>query len=118
VLIAGGRDKDIDLSALPPVVAERAVAAVLIGESGPRLGAMFRAAGLAHTEAAATLETAVERASALAREARRPHEIATVLLSPAAASFDMFVDYAARGRAFKRAVAALRGPGASGEEAR
>ena len=26
---------------------------------------------------------------------------ATVLLSPAAASFDMFPDYAARGRAFK-----------------
>jgi UDP-N-acetylmuramoylalanine--D-glutamate ligase len=30
-----------------------------------------------------------------------------VLLSPAAASFDMFEDYAARGRAFKAAVAAL-----------
>jgi hypothetical protein len=30
-----------------------------------------------------------------------------VLLSPAAASFDMFEDYAARGRAFKEAVAAL-----------
>ncbi len=30
-----------------------------------------------------------------------------MLLSPAAASFDMFVDYAARGRAFKAAVAAL-----------
>jgi UDP-N-acetylmuramoylalanine-D-glutamate ligase len=28
-----------------------------------------------------------------------------VLLSPAAASFDMFVDYAARGAAFKHAVA-------------
>ncbi|HEY4752147.1 MAG TPA: hypothetical protein VIH37_02610, partial [Candidatus Limnocylindrales bacterium] len=28
----------------------------------------------------------------------------TVLLSPAAASFDMFVDYAARGRAFIEAV--------------
>ena len=30
-----------------------------------------------------------------------------MLLSPAAASFDMFVDYAARGRAFKAAVADL-----------
>ena len=33
--------------------------------------------------------------------------VATVLLSPAAASFDMFADYAARGRAFKDAVADL-----------
>lgn len=108
VLIAGGRDKEIDLTALPPVVAQRVAAAILIGESGPRLGAMFRAAGLARTEAAASLEDAVSRAATLAREIRRPHEIATVLLSPAAASFDMFVDYADRGRAFKRAVAALR----------
>ena len=30
VLIAGGRDKDVDMAALPPVVAERAAAAVLI----------------------------------------------------------------------------------------
>jgi UDP-N-acetylmuramoylalanine--D-glutamate ligase len=35
-----------------------------------------------------------------------------VLLSPAAASFDMFVDYAARGDAFRAAVAALPGAGA------
>jgi UDP-N-acetylmuramoylalanine--D-glutamate ligase len=111
VLIAGGRDKDVDLSELGPVVAERAAAAVLIGESGPDLERRFRAAGLERTERAATLEQAVTRADALARaalaEAAPATGPATVLLSPAAASFDMFPDYAARGRAFKDAVAEL-----------
>ena len=98
-----------------PVVAERAVAAVLIGESGPTLEAQFREAGLAHTERAATLEDAVRRADALARSSLgdRPGP-ATVLLSPAAASFDMFEDYAARGRAFKQAVAELAASRAGG----
>jgi len=111
VLIAGGRDKGVNLSALATVVADRAAAAVVIGESGPRLAALFREAGLAQTERAETLEAAVERAAILAHEAIASAGPAagpaTVLLSPAAASFDMFVDYAARGRAFKSAVAAL-----------
>ena len=109
VLIAGGRDKGVDLSALGPVVAERASAAVLIGESGPDLAVRFRSAGLARTERATTLEEAVRIADAIARErlAAGAAEPPTVLLSPAAASFDMFVDYAARGRAFKEAVARL-----------
>ncbi len=117
VLIAGGRDKGIDLAALAPVVAERAVAAVLIGESGPALEASFRAAGLMRTERATDLGDAVRRADAIAREVLaagvdEPDKaaadgLATVVLSPAAASFDMFIDYAARGRAFKEAVASL-----------
>jgi UDP-N-acetylmuramoylalanine-D-glutamate ligase len=62
---------------------------------------------------AATLEEAVGRGDEIARELlARPSSgsvdrLATVLMSPAAASFDMFVDYAARGRAFKTAVSAL-----------
>lgn len=111
VLIAGGRDKGVDLSALPPVVAERAIAAVVIGESGPDLGRRFREEGLATVERAADLPDAVRRADALARAALGAAGPgggpATVLLSPAAASFDMFVDHAARGRAFKDAVATL-----------
>jgi UDP-N-acetylmuramoylalanine--D-glutamate ligase len=109
VLIAGGRDKGVDLTELGPVVAERATAAVLIGESGPRLGELFRAAGLGETRRADTLDEAVRLADAIARDrlAAGASEPATVLLSPAAASFDMFVDYAARGRAFKEAVARL-----------
>jgi UDP-N-acetylmuramoylalanine--D-glutamate ligase len=111
VLIAGGRAKDLDVGPLARVVAERAAAAVVIGEGGPELGQRFREAGLATVEPAATLETAVDRADAIAREhltldAPGP---ATVLLSPAAASFDMFADYAERGRAFKAAVADLAG---------
>jgi UDP-N-acetylmuramoylalanine--D-glutamate ligase len=107
VLIAGGRDKGVDLGELPDVVAQRAAAAVVIGESGPALGDRFANAGLRRVEPATSLDDAVELADAIARAIRRDDETATVLLSPAAASFDMFVDYAARGRAFKTAVARL-----------
>ncbi|MEO5704119.1 MAG: UDP-N-acetylmuramoyl-L-alanine--D-glutamate ligase [Candidatus Limnocylindrales bacterium] len=117
VLIAGGRDKGVDLTELAAVVGRRAAAAVLIGESGPELERRFREAGLAATERADSLDAAVRRADELAREARASlasrnagavsAPIATVLLSPAAASFDMFEDYEARGRAFKAAVARL-----------
>ncbi len=110
VLIAGGRDKGVDLSELAAVAAERAAAAVLIGESGASMERQFRAAGIARTARAATLEEAVATADGLARDAlaaAAPDGVATVLLSPAAASFDMFEDYAARGRAFKAAVGAL-----------
>lgn len=121
VLIAGGRDKGVDLSALGPVVAERAVAAVLIGESAALLEGIFRGAGLRQIERAPDLETAVRRADVLARAAAATaasDEPATVLLSPAAASFDMFVDYADRGRAFKAAVAELARERAALEAAR
>ncbi|HET9456980.1 MAG TPA: UDP-N-acetylmuramoyl-L-alanine--D-glutamate ligase [Candidatus Limnocylindrales bacterium] len=109
VLIAGGRDKGVDLADLAPVVAERAAAAVLIGESGPALERLFRDAGLGVILRAPSLDDAVRRADDVARDllSAGATEPATVLLSPAAASFDMFVDYAARGRAFKEAVARL-----------
>ena len=121
VLIAGGRDKGVDLSELARVAAGTAHAAVLIGESGPTLERLFRDAGLTLTARAATLDDAVAEADRIARDAlddRPEGTVATVLLSPAAASFDMFEDYAARGRAFidavgRLAVATRRVPGTS-----
>jgi UDP-N-acetylmuramoylalanine--D-glutamate ligase len=108
VLIAGGRDKGVDLGELATEVAARVTAAVLIGESGPELERLFHRAGLRSMEQAPSLEAAVEQAHALARAAGAAADAtATVLLSPAAASFDMFEDYEARGRAFKAAVARI-----------
>ena len=112
VLIAGGRDKGVDLSGLARVAASTASAAVLIGETGPAIEALLRAAGLATTERATSMDEAVAVAARLARRAlddRAQGAVATVLLSPAAASFDMFEDYEARGRAFIAAVARLTG---------
>ena len=120
VLICGGRAKGLAMDDLAVVVAERVTAAVLIGESGPELGALFQAAGLEHIERAGSMDEAVRTADGIARAARgtahtvagagaddATGEPATVLLSPAAASFDMYPDYTARGRDFKRAVADL-----------
>lgn len=112
VLIAGGRDKGVDLSELAHEVAQGTSAVVLIGESGRMMAELFSSAGHERIERADSLGDAVLRADAIARELLAdagPADLATVLLSPAAASFDMFVDYAARGRAFKTAVAALAG---------
>ncbi len=103
VLIAGGRSKGVPVASLAAAVAERVTAAVLMGETAAELEAAFREAGLARVEQAGSMDQAVELASAIARE-QTP---ATVLLSPAAASFDMFRDYEARGAAFKSAVTAL-----------
>jgi UDP-N-acetylmuramoylalanine--D-glutamate ligase len=126
VLIAGGQDKGVPLDDLAREAVARAAAVILIGESAPLLAAALAEAGHRHVERVSSLEEAVERGAALARHlaeeplagsAARPAtpghapggapSLATLLLSPAAASFDMFVDYAARGRAFKAAVASL-----------
>ncbi len=106
VLIAGGRDKGTDLRELAQVAVDRAAAVVLIGESAPLLGSALATAGHPHVTRATDLGAAVTEADAIARRLAGGR-LATVLLSPAAASFDQFVDYAARGRAFKDAVAAL-----------
>ena len=107
VLIAGGRSKGVPVEELAAAVAERVTAAVLMGETADQLEAAFSAAGLAHVERAASMEEAVTRAAAIAGA----HTPATVLLSPAAASFDMYQDYEARGRAFKAAVGAIAATG-------
>jgi UDP-N-acetylmuramoylalanine--D-glutamate ligase len=100
VLIAGGRGKNLDMTELAAEVAQRSAAVVLIGEAADEFERLFGGAGAKNIERAASLEAAVERGHEIARQMGG----GTVLMSPAATSFDMFADYAARGTAFKAAV--------------
>lgn len=99
VLIAGGVGKGADFAALKPVLARCGRAAILIGESAPKLEATLGGAlPLLH---AASMQEAVVSAALAA------HEGDAVLLSPACASFDMFRDYGHRGDVFTDAVRTL-----------
>jgi UDP-N-acetylmuramoylalanine--D-glutamate ligase len=99
VLIAGGRGKDLDYGELAEAIVARTRAVVLIGETAAEIEALV--AGRVPVRRAATMEEAVRVAAGLAT----PGDV--VLLSPAAASFDMFTDYAARGDAFRAAAASI-----------
>ncbi len=110
VLICGGRTKNVPIDALAAEVAQRAAAVIVIGETADEFAAAFGAAGAQRVEHARDLESAVRHADATARELGG----GTVLLSPAATSFDMFVDYAARGAAFKDVVGRIATEHAAG----
>jgi UDP-N-acetylmuramoylalanine--D-glutamate ligase len=100
VLIAGGDGKGQDFSPLAQPMRMHAKAVVTIGRDGPAIAEVARQAGVP-TQAAQSMDQAVR----LAFELARPN--AVVMLSPACASFDMFDNYAARGRAFCSAVETL-----------
>jgi len=99
VPIIGGRFKGGDLRLLREPLKKRARAVVAIGEAAPLVKDAL--AGAVDVREARTFESAVADAFALAK----PGGI--VLLAPACASFDMFRDYAERGRRFKEEVRKL-----------
>jgi len=106
VLIAGGQGKGLEYGAFADAIADRSRVAILIGETAGELERLIHGRVRVHRA------TSMDEAVGLAAQAAKPGDIA--LLSPAAASFDMFADYAARGDAFRRAVTRLTGA-SSGE---
>jgi UDP-N-acetylmuramoylalanine--D-glutamate ligase len=105
VAIVGGRFKGGDLRLLREPLARRARAVVAIGEAAPLIRTALE--GAVPVEDGGSLAAAVDRAYALAQPG------GVVLLAPACASFDMFHDYADRGRQFKEAVARIARSGGS-----
>ena len=99
VPIIGGRFRGGVLRLLREPLKARARTVVAIGEARPLLREAL--AGAVDVREAETFESAVKEAFALARPG------GVVLLAPACASFDMFRDYAERGRRFKEEVRKL-----------
>jgi UDP-N-acetylmuramoylalanine--D-glutamate ligase len=99
LVIMGGRHKGGDFGALTEPVARRVRRIFAIGEARAEIA---RALGrVKPVEPCDSMEAAVQQAAQGAQSGD------VVLLAPACSSFDMFTDYAHRGREFKAAVAAL-----------
>jgi UDP-N-acetylmuramoylalanine--D-glutamate ligase len=96
VLLAGGRNKGLDLSVLASE-SERLRGVVAFGEAGPEVVAAFTGT-TTRVEPVDNMHDAVR----VAHELARPGDV--VLLSPACASFDAYPGYAARGDDFAREV--------------
>ncbi len=95
VLIAGGRNKGLDLGELLDAV-DRVSCVVALGEAAEEVAAVFAA------DRPVLLAADMGEAVELAASAAGPG--AAVLLSPACASFDLYSSYKARGDDFARLV--------------
>ena len=100
VLIAGGRNKGLDLGVLAEE-AGRVRSVVAIGEAAGEVAAVFD--GLRPVTTASSMAEAVDAAALQAV----PGDV--VLLSPGCASFDWYSSYAERGDDFARLVVSLTG---------
>ncbi|MBC7693455.1 MAG: UDP-N-acetylmuramoyl-L-alanine--D-glutamate ligase [Methylotenera sp.] len=99
ILIAGGKDKNMDFAPLVPYVQQRCKVLILLGEAKEKIN---RAIGdFSETYLVGTFEEAV----LLAYQKSRSGDI--ILLSPGCSSFDMFRNYEERGDYFKKLVTQL-----------
>lgn len=99
VVLLGGEGKGQDFTPLGPALRERNAAVITLGKAGPDLAELARRHGLQAVECA-SLPEAVAAATEIARGLAADHGRATVLLSPACSSLDMFRSYAHRSEVF------------------
>jgi len=103
IIIAGGYDKNLPFDELGQKIATNAKAAILIGQTAPKIAdaiQLFPEAGT-RVQIVDSLAEAVQLAARLAVNGD------VVLLSPACASYDMFENYEQRGLEFTKLVKSL-----------
>jgi UDP-N-acetylmuramoylalanine--D-glutamate ligase len=98
-LLAGGKGKGAPYGPLRQAAGGKVAGVLTVGQDGPLIEREFATEYTVH--ACLTLDRAVARA----RELARPGDV--VLLSPACASFDQFLNFEDRGDTFRRLVQAL-----------
>lgn len=96
VLLAGGRDKNTDLTEFCEAVKKHIKTVILLGEAAERFEKNLKQNGFDNIIRVETFAQAIDKSIEL--------EPDVVLLSPACASFDMFSGYEERGKVFKEYV--------------
>ncbi|MBT8358622.1 MAG: UDP-N-acetylmuramoyl-L-alanine--D-glutamate ligase [Deltaproteobacteria bacterium] len=99
ILIMGGRSKEADFNSLRGTVRHLAKMIIALGESKEKIVSSFN--DILPVGTASTMRDAVYKAW----EEAKPGDV--VLLSPACSSFDMYEDYAHRGKVYCEAVKSL-----------
>lgn len=106
VLIAGGRNKDLDLSPMASEIG-RVRSVVLIGEARDELAAIF------HGQCSVSIVDSMAEAVDCAARVARAGDV--VLLSPGCTSLDQYGGYAERGDDFTRCVREITGRSSTGQ---
>ncbi len=98
ILIAGGKEKKVDITPIAQAINKCTKYTVLIGETSEKISKLLE---VKH-DSASTMEEAVNFAYTFASQGD------TIILSPGFASFDWFKDFSDRGEKFKEAVSQLK----------
>jgi UDP-N-acetylmuramoylalanine--D-glutamate ligase len=102
ILIAGGYDKGLDFDKMAQTISDKLKALILIGQTADKIERSFRKTGKVPP---------IYRANSLADAVKKAAEISAagdvILLSPACASYDMFVNFVQRGNMFAELAAKL-----------
>ena len=119
IIIAGGYDKNLPFDELGEKIAQKAKAAILIGQTAPKIRCSIldarcstsdqRGAKVENPELRIKIVDSLSDAVQLANKVAETGDV--VLLSPACASYDMFDNYEHRGSEFSRFVKELRTAG-------
>ena len=103
VLIAGGYDKKLDYTPLAKPVIDKVTTLILIGQTAEKIyDAVKLESEKEHKHIDIYMCDSLEQTIDIAQKHAKRGEV--VLFSPASASFDMFKDFADRGRKFKNLV--------------